>query len=147
MKKLFQLTPNSYTFINYIGLVGLTAFSLLNLATLVVYVKYALGVSNQFVLLLPAIKLLLNIDFLFIIALILIYNAIEKLFNFKLFLTGILLIGIVSFLYILIKNKPIVIITALGLYGLGISLYASIVGFGILIPENDISPKTNYDKS
>ncbi|TCQ08114.1 hypothetical protein EDD79_1001203 [Serpentinicella alkaliphila] len=131
MRKFFQLDPNTFIFINYISLVGLLAFSLLNLAALVTYIKYTLGVSNQFIVLLPAIKLLLNIDFLFLVALILMYNAIEKFFDFKLVLIGAM-IGIVSILYILVNNKPIVMIATLGLYGLSIPLYAIIVGPNIL---------------
>ncbi|SNS91659.1 hypothetical protein SAMN05446037_102737 [Anaerovirgula multivorans] len=132
MRKPFQIAPTTFIFINYIGLVGLFAFSLLNLAALAEYVKYTYGVSNHFIVLLPAIKLLLNIDLLFIAALILIYNAIEKILDFKLFFTGALLIGVVSTTYFLIQHKPIVIIATLGLYGLAIPLYAVIVGPNIL---------------
>lgn len=146
MRKHFQSAPNTFNFINYTGLTGLFAFSLLNLAALVEYIKYSLGISNHFIALLPAIKLLLNIDLLFIVALILIYNTIEKFLDLKLLFTIALLIGIVGTSYVLVKHKPIVLISALGLYGLGISLYASIAGFGILNPKNDLSPKAKYDK-
>lgn len=147
MKKLLKLKPSNYTVISYIGLAGLSAFFILNIAALVEYTKYTLGVSNYFIILLPAIKLLLNIDFLFVVALILIYNSIDKFLDFKFFLIGAALLGVISVVYALVNNKPMLIIAALGLYGLGIFLYTSILGFTLFIPKSDPKSKVKKDKN
>ncbi|MFT9496076.1 hypothetical protein [Anaerosolibacter sp.] len=149
MRKLFQLSTNSHVFVNYMGFAGLSAFFLLNIAGLMEYGKYALGLSNRFIFFLPGIKLLLNIDLLFIVALILMYNAVEKFLNPKLFLIGILLIGIVGTVCILAKDKTMAMIGILGLYGIGISLFASIIGFSALIKIGKKKPthKSNHYES
>lgn len=145
MKKLSQLSTNSNAFINYIGLIGVSAFFLLNLAALLEYGKYTLGITNHFIDLLPAIKLIFKIDFIFMVVLIFLYNAVEKVFNPKILYIGIPLVGIFSTIYMLVKNKPLVIIAAIGLYGLGIYIYTSILGFALLISKGDTGSKVNYD--
>ncbi|MBB6215337.1 hypothetical protein HNQ80_001426 [Anaerosolibacter carboniphilus] len=149
MKKLFQLSTSSHVFINYIGLAGFSAFFLLNIAALVEYGKYALGISNRFVFFLPVIKLLLNIDLLFVVALIMIYNAIEKFLTPNLCFIVTLLIGIAGALYILVKGKPLAMISILGVYSIGISLFTSIIGFGSLIQieKKKTRHKANHNES
>ncbi len=142
MKKPFQLLANGHSFANYTALAGLFAFFLLNLAGFLEYAKYLLGISNHFFDVLPAISLLLKIDFLFILTLILMYSAIEKVVKPILFLIGILLAIVTSILHFLVKDMPLVIFGIIGLYGLGVFLYASIIGFGLLLP-----PKGQPSKS
>ena len=146
MKKLFQLFTKGQTYANYIALAGLFAFILLNLAGFIEYAKYLLGMSNNFYNVLPAFRLLLKIDFLFIAALILMYNAVEKFVKPILLLVGILLTILTSILYFIVKDMPMVIFGIIGLYGLGIFLYASIIGFGLLLPPNSNRKEVNYEK-
>lgn len=132
MKKLLQIITNHSSLMGFIGLTGILALSLLNIAAFLEYSKYILGLSNRFIVLLPAIKMLLNIDILFIVAIILMYNSLEKVFNPKILLVGVLGLVTAIGLYTTAKDKPMTLILMLGLYGIGISIYASIVGFSLL---------------
>jgi|GEM_PF-7010356 len=144
MKKLFQSFTKGQTFGNYIALAGLIAFFLLNFVGFMEYVKFQLGISNSFFAVLPAIRILLKIDFIFILTLILIYNSVEKFVKPILFLIGSLLIIFGIILHFLMKDMPMVIFGIIGLYGLGIFLYASIIGFGLL-PLKSKRQEVNYE--
>ena len=133
MKKIIQLLGNNNNFANSMSLTSLFAFLILNLIAVIVYVKYLLGFSNSFITLLPAIKVLLNIDFLFVLVLIFIYNASEKFFGLKTVFGIIILISLGEALYLLMKDKPFAIIFFLGLYGIGISLFTTVIGLDTLI--------------
>ncbi|AOT68651.1 hypothetical protein [Geosporobacter ferrireducens] len=133
MKKTIQLLGNDNHFTKSIGLTSLFTFLILNILAIVVYIKYLLGFSNSFITLLPAIKILLNTDFLFVVVLIFIYNAAEKFFGMKTILAAIILISIGEALYLLMKDKPFAIIFLLGLYGIGISIFTSVIGLDAMI--------------
>jgi hypothetical protein len=118
--------------LSLIGLTGLLALVILNIAAFLEYSKYIFGVSNSFIVFLPAIKLLLNIDALVVTAIIFMYNAKEKVISPKLLFAGLLSLLTVIGAYMLAKDKPMALIAMLGLYGLGISVYATVIGFSSL---------------
>lgn len=133
MKKAIQLFGNSNHFTNSISLTSLFIFFLLNILAVTVYIKYLLGFSNRFITFLPAIKILLNIDFIFVVILIFVYNAAEKFFGLKTIFTAVILISVGKALQLLMADKPFVIIFLLGLYAIGISVFTSIIGLDVII--------------
>ncbi len=145
MRKFFQLLKNDHIPIYYIGLAGLFAFSILNLTAFIEYGKYFFGLSNHFVMILPSIKALLKIDFLFVVSLIFIYNYMENFISFKAASIGILCICMVGAIYYLAKTRPLAMISMLGLYGIGIFLFTSIIGLQTMlrITKKDSHKKAN----
>ena len=141
MKRIIQLLGYDNNFTSSMSLTSLFAFLILNIIAIIVYIKYLLGFSNSFITLLPAIKVLLNIDFLFVLILIFIYNASEKFFSLKTVFGIVIFISLGEALYLLMKDKPFAIIFFLGLYGIGISLFTTVIGLDTLIKITTKSAK------
>ncbi|SHJ31129.1 hypothetical protein SAMN02745975_01774 [Geosporobacter subterraneus DSM 17957] len=133
MKRILHMLGNDNYFVISLSVASLFAFLLLNVAAIVVYIRYLLGISSSFISLLPAVKILLNVDFIFVVVLIFIYNTIENFFGLKAVFAAITVISIVEALYLLMKDKPFAIISLLALYGFGVSIFTSFVGLDTMI--------------
>lgn len=133
MKRILDMLGNDNYFAISLSLTSLFAFLLLNVAAIVLYIRYLFGISSSFISLLPAVKILLNVDLIFIIGLIFIYNTIEKFFSLKTGFAAITAISIVGALYLLMKDKAFTIIFLLALYGFGVSIFTSFVGLDTMI--------------
>ncbi|SCY07237.1 hypothetical protein [Alkaliphilus peptidifermentans] len=134
MQKIIKFLNKDDISIRGACIVGLCGFFLLNMFAVFEYGKYFFGLDNIFLEVIPAIRILAKIDFLFVLLIILILNKKEGYFSFKELLSIVMLFSTGGVLYYLIKEKPLTIIILLGLYGIGISIFACIVGLGAVFP-------------
>lgn len=141
MKRLTNIFKRNSIILISIAVLGVLSLLSLNIFALFEYIKYAFSISNRFIAILPAIKVLLNVDFLFIFTLLFVYNTAEKVIPFNTMLILLTILGFSLKTSNLIKDKSAVIILLLGIYSTVMILFSAIIGFGLIV--NIISKDVN----